>query len=352
MPEADGTQMNFAVEGAGTQARGTLQFSTLEAGRWTLSEGQLDLAAWLPAVQKRFPALAGLAAQGTITLTGEGDWTGANPRGRLRLSLSDGRITQAAQDIEAEGVELSVEVNGFSPVTTAEAQVLKVRTVRVAGVVLSDLRAVFSLNAAGEISVSEATVALLDGRVSVAPFVVNLIAPKVATVVRIERLSLQELAPYLPHAVASVQGRVSGSLSLTWAEPAGLTPGRGALKLDLAEPASVRLAPSPGFITSRVPERIEFLPEKLGPLRHWITGNNPALATLRAIELGRTLLLVDSLAVDFDPEAVERTAAVHVTARPPVSDVVKEVKFDINVNGPLTDVIGLGLKKKLSVSAH
>lgn len=352
-PGADGSpRMNLTVEGAGTQVRGMLQFNTLVAGHWTLSEGRLDLEAWLPALQGRFPLLTGLAAQGAIMLAGEGDWTGTTPQGRLKLILSEARITQAAQDIEAEGVELTLEVNCFLPLTTAEAQVLKVRTVRVAGVVLSDLRVVFSLNAAGEISVSEATVAVLGGRVSVAPFVANIVAPKLATVVSIERLSLQELMPYLPHAVASVQGRLSGSLALTWDETAGLTPRRGALKLDLVEPASVRLAPSPGFITSRVPERIEFLPEKLGPLRHWITGNNPALATLRAIEMGRTLLLVDSLAVDFDPDAVDRTATVHVTARPPLSDVVKEVKFDINVNGPLTDVIGLGLKKKLSISAH
>lgn len=345
-------RMNFAVEGAGTQLRGEAQLMSAKAARWTVTEGTLDLAVWLTAVQARFPALAGVTVQGAVRLAGEGDWVSKAPRGRLRVTLSEGRIAQAAQDIEAEGVELTMEVNGFSPLTTAEAQVLKVRTVRVAGVVLSDLRVVFSLNATGGISVSEATVAVLGGRVSVAPFVANMVAPKLAMVLTIERVSLQELAPYLPHAVASMHGRLSGNLALAWSAAEGVAPGQGALKLDLSEPASVRLSPSPGFLTSRVPARILFLPAWTGRLRNWVSSNNPAWETLRAIEMGETLLLVDSLAVEFNPAAGERSATVRVLARPPKADAVEQVAFDVNVSGPLTDVIGLGLRKKLSISAH
>lgn len=347
-------EVNLEVDGPGTRARVAAELTASDAGKWRLRESRIDLATWLPAAMARWPVLQGVELNGAATLSGEGEFEGQSVHGRMLATLVADRVSMPAKNIEAEGVALTVELNSLMPAATAEGQVLTVRTVRAAGVTLSDVRVVFSLTADGQVRVAEASLAVLGGRASLAPFATKLLVPAIATTVIVEKLSLAELSPFLPKSVAAAQGLLNGSIGVTWSEADGFAAGNGAMALDVNVAASVRLAPAPGFLSSRVPARFELLPSWAGPLQRWFSADNPAYATLRAIEMGETSLIVQTLSVQLGPtDGVEgRTASVRLVAHPPNSDVVKQVGFDINVAGPLADVIGLGLKQKISITTH
>ncbi len=157
----------------------------------------------------------------------------------------------------------------------------------------------------------------------------------------------------VPASLAAARGRVNGDLRVAWSEESGFQVGEGKLRLDASEPTTLTLAASPGFLTSQVPARFVLLPAWLGPLSRWFSPPNPALATLSDIELGRIPLQVQSLEVDLSPDgdAVGRTASVSIRGRP-VGDggAVDLVTFQINVAGPLSEVLKLGLEQDFSVN--
>ena len=122
--------------------------------------------------------------------------------------------------------------------------------------------------------------------------------------------------------------------------------------MNAGEPAIVRLAESPGFLTKRVPERFALLPDWMGPLARWFAPENPAYAELREIELGHTDLQVKALIVRLTPAGDDqgRSALVQMIARPTKSDsTVARVTFEVAVAGPLDAVLHFGLNQDVSV---
>ena len=70
-----------------------------------------------------------------------------------------------------------------------------------------------------------------------------------------------------------------------------------------------------------------------------------AFDTLRRIELGETPLVLDRLRVQLLPDGPDgaRTLHAEVAARPAVPGAVKTVSFAVNVTGPLSQLLRLGL---------
>jgi len=204
----------------------------------------------------------------------------------------------------------------------------------------------------GHIEVRRVELEVLGGRVALAPFTLDPATMLVRVQAEVTNLALKEIAALLPETLADAKGRLSGKMEVRWSPTVGFEPGRGALQIHADEPAALRLAATPGFLTQHMPERIFLLPEKLGALAKWFAPKNPAFDSLRHIELGEDSLTVEKMKVELYPDGPDgvRSATVEVTARPPKGSIVEQVSFTINVAGPLKQVLDLSLDDRARIN--
>lgn len=113
----------------------------------------------------------------------------------------------------------------------------------------------------------------------------------------------------------------------------------------------IRLTPTPGLLTAHMPESFVLLPAWLGPLGRWTAARNPVFAPLRDIELGRTSLRIESLGLRAQPKADGggHLLRLQLVAQPVEASLVPKVSLDVNVDGPLQELLKMGLKENLSV---
>jgi len=214
---------------------------------------------------------------------------------------------------------------------------------------LSDLAVEAEVDLARNVArVSVAELTAFGGRVSLRPFEIDLgnaEAISVEAIGELHGLALDQLAAFVPEAVREASGRVSGAVRLSWGAASGLQVGSGALRIDAdAEDAQLRLAAMPGFLTQHTTPRFVWMPASLGRLARWLALDNPAYDTLAEIEEGTQPLHIEALHVSLYPDGLggPRSAAVNLVARPVSGAVVKQLRFDINVSGPLDQVLQIG----------
>lgn len=346
---AGGRAADLALDGPGVRAAGTAQLAANGEGTWRIERGELDAAVWFGALAGRFfPALRSTAAEGAIALSGEGAWRAGGWSGRLALALRDGLVRGAGQGWTLRGVELRGTLGALPSLATDGAVTLTFAEATVANITARNGRIELAVDAEEKVTVRRATCEVLEGSIDVMPFSFPLSAPVARTDVRVDRIELAQLAPLLPPVLSTASGKISGRVALAWDAAAGVQPGNGRLQVDPGSTVAIRLAPQPGFFTGRIPRTIAVLP---GPFAKLINLPNPAYEPLRAIEMGETVLEVSALDIGLSPEgdADGRTARLVFTARPEKRDDVEFVKFEVNVKGPLADVLRLGIEHGISV---
>lgn len=131
----------------------------------------------------------------------------------------------------------------------------------------------------------------------------------------------------LPETLSEARGRLDGELAATWSAADGLQLGAGWLGLSEGQGASVRLASAPGLITGQ------------------LGASNPAFGPLQRVELGRTVLDVSLLRASFTPkgDVNGRTASLRLHAEPIDPQLKAPLVIDVNVAGPLDQLIKLGM---------
>lgn len=131
---------------------------------------------------------------------------------------------------------------------------------------------------------------------------------------------------YVRTAKGRVEGRVRVRLS---AAPLSF---EGDLRLAKGSTAVVTLVPSPGLLTSYVPERVR----KLYP-------------GIEAIELGQTALEARELRVKFHPagDASGRTAVLRIEGHPLDPQIIAPLELDVNISGPLEKLLRQALDSRL-----
>lgn len=316
-------------------------------GRWRVVEGEVDVNAWWKSVASYFDVQdlpTDLELSGILKLSGEGILDGNELSGSIKASLKSATANSAEQDWEIPGFDIEVRVNLAASKPSISSIGLRAPEARVAGVDLADLIVDATGVEGDRLVVNRAQVNLWEGRAGLREFELDLENPSINTTALIDGLSLEELAGLVPEALSDAQGRLSGSSSLKWSPAAGLEIGTGALTVTPDSPATLRLASAPGFLTQHLSEKIMWVPAMLGPVARWLALDNPAYETLRRIELGEMPLSVEKLGIALYPDGPngEKSAVVEVAARPAEGNIVERVSFNINVSGPLKEVLLLG----------
>ena len=346
------------IDGAGTKLRIEARADVRGDGEWTIVEGVLDLEKWFPVAVPEIGEVAeGVTAVGVVRLSGGGELFGGQPSGVVKVSLADAVVRHEADGWTLEGVGLGGEfrISAGDAAAVAGPFEASIRTIMTTRFGARSFSARGRLNENGTVTLSEARVEIAGGEVVVDPATIPLSPLAVDINLRVINVGLQDVAALVPASLAEARGRIDGAVRMGWNERDGFQLGVGQLRLGEHEPASVRLAATPGFLTDRVPRYFELIPPWAGPLAKWLRPENPAYDDMAAIEMGRTELRVESLRVSLTPDGDERgrTASVTLTAQPmQASSVVEKVTFEINVAGPLRHVLKLGLEQPFSLDVR
>ena len=321
------------------------------SGAWRIGAAEVEPGPWLALLAPQLaPALVGAEVTGIMRLSGEGTMLQGQPAGRIAVEWRDGAVKHTAQGWALEGVAFAGDfafdaaAKTWSSVAPAK---LTVRTIATNRFGARNLVLRVQLDEKLVARVAEASVEIAGGAITAAPFVVPLVPPVIAVKLRLARIGLQDVVALVPTGLSEGRGRVDGELELGWSKALGLKIGAGHLLMTPDEPMVLRLAAAPGLLSASMPERFTLLPAWLGPVSRWFSPVNPGFADLVAIELGRTALTVDSLAVRLTPEgdARGRSARVIVSARPEIAGTsIGPVSFEIDVTGPLAYVLRLGVE--------
>jgi hypothetical protein len=324
------------------------------AGSWRIVKATIEAAEWwrLSAEQAGLKSLPDdFTFTGQLVIEGAGQWRGAEASGELRTRLHAGTAGSVSGRWSATGVTAESElqvVKGKIAVKTAQ---VRVETLLAAGAQGRGLALDIVGGPGGVLSVTRAEVSGLGGRIVLTRFTIDPAEPAMTATADFENLSLSEIAILVPQAVKEASGRIAGKVTLTWSSKAGLTSAGGSLAMLPGEAVVLRLAESPGLLTSRMPARISLLGDKSMWTR-WLALDNPAYDVARRVEGGELPLNVDGLEMRFYPDAAEtgRTAQIQIAARPADPNAaLKHLTFTVNVAGPLDQVVRLGLDKRSSL---
>lgn len=369
-PEAPPLHWTATIDGVGPQGIDASMVATAPGVRlvlrvhhhldgstdWELTEGTLDLEQCLPllAARPEFAALADFAMTGTLALAGRGAWRDAQLTGEATATLRDGTLRHAPSGVEASGIALELHLTSLLPLRAEAPQTFTFAEAHLGPLSARNGRLNFTMAQPGEISVSVAGLDVLGGKIDLDPFQFSLAKMTFDAQARFRGLQLAEAVPLLPSLLATAEGSLSGRLALHWSHHEGPSIGDGRLRVDKGHAPVIKLAAQPGLFTARVPQRFKILPSWTGPLVKILSINNPSYPALKDIELGSTPLQVDSLRLRMQPQGDTqgRTLRLTLVAHPTRSNLVSKVTFDVNVLGPLQDVMQATMKQHSSAAFH
>lgn len=330
------------------------------AGEWRLAQGKVDVADWWRHAagqtgpgSKAIPA--DLTASGALAIDGAGQWRGSEFSGRLHVVLNSGSVASIAQKWNIGGAAVDVDLEIFPASVKMRALQVRLESLQLASLTVHNVVIEATGLEDGRLAVKRAEIEAFGGRIAFAPFTFDPAAPTVKSLAQFTNVALGDVAVLIPQALDEAHGRVAGRIAIDWSLQTGFGPGDGSLVVSQAEPATVRLASSPGLLTGRAPPRIEFLPKFMGPLQKWASFENPAYSMLRRIELGEAPLAIDGMTLKLFPDGPSgaRSLSLELTARPTGGgDVIEKVTFEVNIAGPLDQVLRLGLDDRASIHVN
>ena len=133
--------------------------------------------------------------------------------------------------------------------------------------------------------------------------------------------------------VRTAAGRVEGTVGVRLREGVA-SAGKSMLRVPPGTVGTVTFTPSPGLLTSYVPEQVR----KLYP-------------GIEAIEMGRTALEAKMLRLTFHPDGDTqgRGAQLRIEGRPLDPKIIAPLELDVNFTGPLESIVRKALDSRLKV---
>lgn len=322
-------QASATGPGLGVTAVGRFD-PTTQALDFQLPAIALELKPWQDFVQRLVLLPGGpWTLEGRLTGSAQGQWAGKALTVGGRVRLREGRVYNPARAIAAEGVEADVEFVDFDRFETKPGT-LHVRELRTGPLLLRDLDADFAFADANTVVVSRASLRALGGNLTIEPFKYFLNLREFDGVVLADNISVEEVMALTRDLPAKASGRVDGRVPVHL-DAGGLRFGTGWLAL------------KPG-----VDAQIQFY--AAGLLTGGVATDNPRYAVMNKIESGLLQLKISELRLEIRPPNAPagRSAQLHLVAEPVDPTVRAPVTFDLNVNGPLEQLLNLSLDSRLS----
>jgi len=349
--EAGDQTVSLVFAGPGLKARAESVKTAGGTGTWRIPQAEVDLSSWFETVATRFfPGVLGFQAAGTVSLRGNGGIAPSGYAGSLQFELSGGSLSDAAGDWTFSELAGRLECPDFPAWTSATPQRLVFGELKVGETSLKKGVIDYQVESANRIRILGIHGEILGARIACGEFVIDSTNSPIETKVWVEALDLAALRTYLPNAVAEAHGTINAEIQVRWSVEEGFEFGHGTLQLRPEANASIRLAPSPGLLSSQVPARISLAPAWLRKMGRSFSQAFPAHQTLEAIENGEQPLMVESIegGIDLGGQGKEALVVLHIVAHPAKTDAVKKVRLNVKVAGPLSDVLRYGMDQHLS----
>ncbi len=311
---------NLVVDGPGFKLAGggTLLGWGTELD-FQVHSAELDLKIWQGFIQRNLLLPGGpWELAGRLTGVAEGHVTARRFAATARVSLREGRMKAATQDIAAEGAEADLEFSDLWKYRT-KSGVLRLQELRVGRLALRDLTADFGLWGDQAITVNRAAGSVLGGRVVVSPFKYFLSQRELATTLQVEGIDLAKLLGLTTGVAATVSGRISGTLPLR-IQPGGVR----------FDPGHLALLPGAGA---------ELECNATGLLRSGATLSDASLAVLKSIGPKPVRLRLADLRLEIRPADIPLgcSARLHVAGE----SADGPVTFDFEVNGAIEKYLNI-----------
>lgn len=278
------------------------QSAVLPLGPWTM-EGQVS------------GTISGTSAGNKSTMEG-------------RIQLSQGELKNAADTIAVAGIETDLTFTDLIHLQSSPGM-MRIREMRVGGIVANDFEAGLTLLNQEEVAIHRLTLKILGGSMTAEPFKLTLGRNELEAVVLVDNLDVEKIMALSKDVPAKGSGRVDGRLPIRLDEH-GLRLGTGWLQLKKGVYAEVQLNAA-GIITNGM------------------SPNNTSYVVMKRVESGLLRLKLGALRLDVRPPDAQRgqSARLHLEGEPVDPSVKAPVILDVNVNGPLEQLLNFGLKDNI-----
>lgn len=320
--EAPGLQLTVA--GAYDHATGAAEFHATE---------EIDLGRW-----REFLAAAGIwpeAAQGwqvegRMMGTTDGRYAGGRWETKGTLRLAGGNAADPAGGLVATGVTADFRFTDFGEFV-CEPGVVRIDEVRAGQLRLAHVETELAFQGPERMTVNRVRAEALGGSVAVEPFAWAANRPELDLTLTAAGLDVEQMLALVQGVPARASGRVNGRIPLRF-DGRKVRLGTGWLELSPEAPAEVQLQ-AEGLLTGGADPK------------------SPRYAVLKKIETGLLRLRVNRLRLDVRPPNAlpGRSATLHLEGEPVDPEVRAPVTLDLNVNGPIEELINLGLDRRTSL---
>ena len=246
-----------------------------------------------------------------------------------RIRFEKGQLKNGDDSIGLSGIESDVEFTDLIHMQSNPGT-LRLRELRTGKLVANDLDSELTFLSAEQIAVNRLTLKILGGTMTAEPFRQQLGKRELDAVVSVDGLDVEKIMAMSKDVPAKASGRVDGRLPIRLDEH-GLRLGTGWLQLKKGVYAEMQLS-AEGLITSGMS------PKSAG------------YVVMKRVESGLLRLKLGALRLDVRPPDAQRgqTARLHLEGDPVDPSIKAPVILDLNVNGPLEQLLNFGLKDNIS----
>jgi len=310
-----------------TEASYDLQAKRLEFHTTALS---VELKPWQDVIQRLVVMPMGpWTVDGRLTGNFKGSYADQKLAMDGRIQLSQGSMINGDGKLSAEGIESDFV---FTDLTHFQSNpgTLRIRELRTGTLVANDLDAELAFLTSEHFAVHRLSLKTLGGSLSAEPFSLALEKQELEAVVLVDGLDVEKIMALSKDVPAKASGRVDGRLPIR-IDGHGLRLGTGWLQLKQGVYAAMQLNAA-GLLTSGMAQ------------------NTSSYVVMKRIENGLLQLKLGALRLDVRPPDVQRgqSARLHLEGEPVDPLVKAPVTLDVNVNGPLEQLLNFGLKDNIS----
>lgn len=318
-----------AAPGLAVQATGEFARPS-KALHFRLTRGELDLDRWQGFIQALVVLPGGRwELAGQLSATAEGRYADGRLAASGRVRLRDGRFVYPERSVVAEGVQADFLFTDFDAVRS-QPGVVTVRELRAGEIVTENLDFELAFVGPEKIAVSRATLRAFGGTLAAEPFEFFPARHELEATLLVDGIVVERVLALAKDVPAQATGLVDGRLPIR-IDGAGLRLGSGWLELKRGAYAEVQFNAS-------------------GLLTRGVAPNHPSYPTLKRIESGLLRLRLSELRVEVRPPNAPpgRSATVRLAGEPVDRDVQAPVNLNLNVNGPIEQLLNLGLDRRIN----